>query len=128
MRALEGALIRIVAFSSLTGRPLTTELATEVLDGLYPAQPAGRALCAEIQAAACQHFGLSAEELLSPSRTARIAWPRQVAMYLARELTDESLPAIGRHFGGRDHTTVLHALRRTRPEDPRRLRLPRSCG
>jgi chromosomal replication initiator protein len=68
---------------------------------------------AEIQAAACEHFGLSTEELLSRARTARIAWPRQVAMYLARELTGESLPAIGRHFGGRDHTTILHAWRRT---------------
>jgi chromosomal replication initiator protein len=113
VRALEGALIRIIAFGSLTGRPLTPELATEVLDGLYPrSTPEPRSL-AEIQAAACQHFGLSPEELLSPSRAMRVAWPRQVAMYLARELTRESLPAIGRHFGGRDHTTVMHALRRT---------------
>jgi chromosomal replication initiator protein len=118
VRALEGALIRVVAFSSLTGRPLTGDLAKEVLDGLYP--PATQAerrkspqSVAEIQAAACEHFGLSPDELLSSARTARIAWPRQVAMYLARELTSESLPAIGRHFGGRDHTTVLHAWRRT---------------
>jgi len=67
----------------------------------------------EIQAAACEHFGVSTEELLSTTRTARVAWPRQVAMYLSRELTGESLPSIGRHFGGRDHTTVLHAWRRT---------------
>jgi chromosomal replication initiator protein len=115
VRALEGALIRVVAFSSLTGRPLTVELAKEVLDGLYPAKPEHRAVrsVSEIQAAACEHFGLSREELLSPARTPRIAWPRQVAMYLARELTGESLPSIGRHFGGRDHTTVLHAWRRT---------------
>jgi chromosomal replication initiator protein len=118
VRALEGALIRVVAFSSLTGRPLTAELATEVLDGLYPHnQTPGRQTrtrtVAEIQLAACEHFGLSSEELLSTARTARIAWPRQVAMYLARELTGESLPAIARQFGGRDHTTVLHAWRRT---------------
>jgi chromosomal replication initiator protein len=113
VRALEGALIRIVAFSSLTGRPFSVELATEVLDNLYPHKtPQPRSL-AEIQAAACQHFDLSPEELVSPSRAARVIWPRQVAMYLARELTSESLPAIGRHFGGRDHTTVLHAWRRT---------------
>jgi chromosomal replication initiator protein len=113
VRALEGALIRIVAFSSLTGRPLSAELATEVLDNLYPHRtPQPRSL-AEIQAAACQHFDLSPEELVSQSRAARVIWPRQVAMYLARELTGESLPAIGRHFGGRDHTTVLHAWRRT---------------
>jgi chromosomal replication initiator protein len=118
VRALEGALIRVVAFSSLTDRPLTVDLTREVLDGLYPAsgRPARRrepGSVKEIQAATCQHFGLSTEELLSTARTARIAWPRQVAMYLARELTGESLPAIGRHFGGRDHTTVLHAWRRT---------------
>ncbi len=112
VRALEGALIRVVAFSSLTGRPLTPELATEVLDGLYPRITSRAHTLADIQAAACRHFDLSAEELLSPARTARIAWPRQVAMYLARELTNESLPAIGRHFGRRDHTTVLHAVRR----------------
>ncbi len=117
VRALEGALIRVVAFSSLTGRPLTSELAHEVLNNLYPrtlqtGKPGPRSI-AEIQEAVGAHFGLSPEELLSSARTARIAWPRQVAMYLARELTSESLPAIGRHFGGRDHTTVLHAWRRT---------------
>jgi chromosomal replication initiator protein len=117
VRALEGALIRIVAFSSLTGRRLTAELAREVLDGLYPrGSLPPRSLersVKEIQTAACRHFGLSADELVSPSRVARVAWPRQVAMFLARELTSESLPAIGRQFGGRDHTTVLHACRRT---------------
>jgi chromosomal replication initiator protein len=116
VRALEGALIRVVAFSSLTGRPLTSELAQEVLDSLYPSSAAFASrprTIPEIQAAACEHFGLSPDELLSSARVARIAWPRQVAMYLARELTGESLPAIGRHFGGRDHTTVLHAWRRT---------------
>lgn len=101
----------------MTGRPVTAELANEVLDNLYPRasssrKPAAKSI-AEIQTAACEHFGLTAEELLSSARTPRIAWPRQVAMYLSRELTDESLPAIGRHFGGRDHTTVLHAWRRT---------------
>ncbi len=117
IRALEGALIRVVAFSSLTGRPVTAELANEVLDTLYPRARSSRSpqprSIVEIQAAACEHFGLSADELLSSARTQRIAWPRQVAMYLSRELTGESLPAIGRHFGGRDHTTVLHAWRRT---------------
>ncbi len=113
VRALEGALIRVVAYSSLTGRPLSAELATEVLDNLYPHKTPQPCSLADIQAAACRHFKLSPDELLSPSRAARIIWPRQVAMYLARELTGESLPTIGRHFGGRDHTTVLHAWRRT---------------
>jgi len=115
VRALEGALIRVVAFSSLTGRPLTAELAGEVLDSLYPRSAAAAQrprTIAEIQAAACEHFGLSPDELISSARVARVAWPRQLAMYLARELTGESLPAIGRQFGGRDHTTVLHAWRR----------------
>jgi len=116
VRALEGALIRVVAFSSLTGRPLDSELALEVLASLYPKPPApgrGRRTIGEIQQATCRHFGVSPDELLSTARAPRVAWPRQVAMYLARELTDASLPAIGREFGGRDHTTVLHAHRRT---------------
>lgn len=117
VRALEGALIRVVAFASLTGRRIDSALASEVLDGLYPDTQTHRrtkpASLADIQEAACEHFGVSAEDLLSSARSARIAWPRQVAMYLAREITSESLPAIGRHFGGRDHTTVLHAWRRT---------------
>jgi chromosomal replication initiator protein len=116
VRALEGALIRVVAFSSLTRRPLTGELAVEVLDKLYPRAAGhghgGAGSIDEIQAVVGTHFGVSAQELLSSSRSARIAWPRQLAMYLARELTDESLPAIGRHFGGRDHTTVMYACRR----------------
>jgi len=116
VRALEGALIRVVAFSSLTGRPLDSALAREVLASLYPQAPEpgrGRRSISEIQDATCRHFGLTSDELLSTARTPRIAWPRQVAMYLARELTGASLPAIGREFGGRDHTTVLHACRRT---------------
>ena len=114
VRALEGALIRVVAFSSLTGRPLTAELADEVLDGLYPRMPPrapARAPIAEIQTAACEHFGISAERAHSQlARAPRVAWPRQVAMYLARELTGASLPAIGT------------AVRRARPHDrPARL-------
>jgi chromosomal replication initiator protein len=114
VRTLEGALIRVVAYSSLTGRPLTAALAHEVLDSLYPApRPSARAgSISEIQAAACRHFEVTLDELLSSARTPRVAWPRQVAMYLARELTGKSLPAIGREFGGRNHTTILHAWRR----------------
>jgi chromosomal replication initiator protein len=117
VRAIEGALIRVVAYSSLSGRPLTGELTQEVLDGLYPATQTqtrhGPPSIGEITDAACERFGLTHDELLSSSRAARVSWPRQIAMYLARELTGESLPAIGRQFGGRDHTTVMHAHRRT---------------
>jgi chromosomal replication initiator protein len=117
IRALEGALIRVVAYSSLTGRPLTVELAAQVLEGLYPQRSLRLAspnhTVAHIQAAACAFFEVSLEELLSTRRSAHITWARHVAMYLTRELTSESLPAIGRQFGGRNHTTVLHAWRHT---------------
>jgi chromosomal replication initiator protein len=119
VRALEGALIRVVAFASLTRRPLEPGLAAEVLDDLYPAggRPAAgtamRPTIEAIQELTADAFGLTRDELLSSSRAARLAWPRQVAMYLAREHTGETLPAIGRRFGGRNHTTVMHACRRT---------------
>ncbi len=114
VRALQGALIRVVAFHSLTGRPIDRALVTHVLDGLYPDGVASRvSTVEEIQAATCERLGISPEALSSPDRSARVAWARQVAMYLSRELTDATLPAIGRAFGGRNHTTVLHACRRT---------------
>jgi chromosomal replication initiator protein len=113
IRALEGALIRVVAFHSLTRRPLDAALAEEVLAGLYPDSRPARRTVRDVQRATCEAFGISIEELLSSSRVARLAWPRQVAMYLSRELTDATLPAIGKEFGGRNHTTVLHAHRRT---------------
>jgi chromosomal replication initiator protein len=113
IRALEGALIRVVAYASLTGRPVTTELAEEVLAGLYPGTRQRRRSVQDIQERICEAFDLSMDELLSTSRAAPVTWPRQVAMYLARELTDQTLPAIGKAFGGRNHTTVMHACRRT---------------
>lgn len=115
MRALEGALIRVVAFHSLTGRPIDAPLAEEVLAGLYPGAALRRKAAPTvelIQQMTCELFGLTRDELVSPGRGGRVAWPRQLAMYLAREHTDASLPAIGRAFGGRNHTTVLHACRR----------------
>ncbi|HZV72848.1 MAG TPA: chromosomal replication initiator protein DnaA [Conexibacter sp.] len=116
VRALQGALIRVVAFHSLTGRAIDRALVTHVLDGLYPDGGPGQAgpvhTVEQIQAATCERLGISPEALSSPDRTARVAWARQVAMYLSRELTDATLPAIGRAFGGRNHTTVLHACRR----------------
>jgi chromosomal replication initiator protein len=113
VRALEGALIRVVAFGSLTSRPVTRELAADVLGGLYPELLPRRRTLREIQERVCDSFGVSLDEILSTSRAAGVTWPRQVAMYLSRELTDATLPAIGRAFGGRNHTTVLHAHRRT---------------
>jgi chromosomal replication initiator protein len=113
IRALEGALIRVVAYGSLTGRPVTVDLASEVLAGLYPGTRVRRFTVRDIQQHTCAAFGVSMDELLSTSRAAPVTWPRQVAMYLARELTDQTLPAIGKAFGGRNHTTVMHACRRT---------------
>ncbi len=119
VRALEGALIRVVAYSSLTGRRLTSELASDVLDHLYPRSAMESSIkptltLPTIHTTICAHFNLELDELLSHNRQARVAQPRQVAMYLARELTSHSLPDIGRYFGGRDHTTILHAWRKTK--------------
>jgi len=112
VRALEGALIRVVAFHSLTGRPLDGELVAEVLDRLYPATRVPARSVRDVQDQVCQTFGVSLEDLVSSSRAAQLAWPRQLGMYLARTLTQATLPAIGRQFGGRNHTTVLYACRR----------------
>jgi chromosomal replication initiator protein len=112
IRVLEGALIRVVAFHSLTGRPIDLELATEVLDSLLPATRPGAPSIPEIQAIVAAHFGISVRTLISPSRVAAVAWPRQIAMHLTRALTDASLPTIGQAFGGRSHATVVHACRR----------------
>ena len=115
-RALEGALIRVVAFHSLTSRPIDAALAEEVLRDLYPApRSVGHReppTIERVQQLVCKAYGVTLEELLSSSRAARVAWARQVAMYLARRHTDASLPAIGARFGGRNHTTVMYACRK----------------
>ena len=120
IRALEGALIRVVAYGSLSGNELTPEVTTTVLDGFYgrvggPTRAGGAAgpSVEAIQDAVCEAFAITVDELLSPSRAARLVWPRQVAMYLARENTNLTFPDIGRRFGGRNHTTVMHAVKRT---------------
>ncbi len=110
IRELEGALTRVVAFSSLTDRPLTVDLAENVLKDVYPQGEAAPVITiARIQEAVSHRFGVTHDELVSPRRSQAVAYPRQVAMYLSRELTDASLPMIGKEFGGRDHTTVIHA-------------------
>jgi chromosomal replication initiator protein len=98
----------VVAFSSLTGRLMTVELAQEVLKDVFPPE-AAEVTIHHIQEEVAGRFGLSLTELCSDRRSQNIVYPRQVAMYLSRELTDSSLPTIGKNFGGRDHTTVIHA-------------------
>jgi chromosomal replication initiator protein len=109
IRELEGALTRVVAFSSLTGRPMTVELAQDVLRDVFPQGEAAAVSIKRIQELVSERFNLSLDELCGDRRSQNIVYPRQVAMYLSRELTDSSLPKIGKEFGGRDHTTVIHA-------------------
>jgi len=109
IRELEGALTRVVAFSSLTGRPMSVELSQDVLKDVFPQGEAAEVSIKRIQDLVAERFSLSLEELCGDKRSQNIVYPRQVAMYLSRELTDSSLPKIGKEFGGRDHTTVIHA-------------------
>jgi len=109
IRELEGALTRVVAFSSLTGRPMTVELAQDVLRDVFPQGEAAEVSIKRIQDLVAERFELTLDELCGEKRSQNIVYPRQVAMYLSRELTDSSLPRIGKEFGGRDHTTVIHA-------------------
>jgi chromosomal replication initiator protein len=109
VRELEGALTRVLAFSSLTERQLSVPLAEEVLRDAFPATGATEVSVERIQEAVCERFGLSAIDLCSAGRSQKIVYPRHVAMYLCRELTETSLLKIGSSFGGRDHTTVSYA-------------------
>ena len=113
VRALEGALIRVVAYASLKGEPATPELVRHVLRKLGN-EDAGGAGCnlSEILNATAQEFGVERESLLARDRRPAVATARQVAMFLARELTNHSLPEIGRGIGGRNHSTVVHAVNR----------------
>jgi chromosomal replication initiator protein len=109
IRELEGALIRIVAYSSLTNREVTEELAEEALKDIISSNKPREITVELIKEIISQNFNVKIDDFNSKKRTRAIAYPRQVAMYLTRELTDLSLPKIGDEFGGRDHTTVIHA-------------------
>jgi chromosomal replication initiator protein len=111
-RDLEGAINRLLAHSKLTGQPVTLEMAErEMRDLIRPAEPK-RVRIEDIQRVVARQYNVSRADLLSSRRTANVVRPRQIAMYLAKILTLRSLPEIGRRFGGRDHTTVLHAVRK----------------
>lgn len=109
IRELEGALIRIVAYSSLTNREITVDLASEALKDIISNKQGKHVTIDIIQDTVSSYFNLRVEDLKSQRRTRNVAYPRQIAMYLSRKLTDMSLPKIGEEFGGRDHTTVIHA-------------------
>jgi chromosomal replication initiator protein len=116
IRELEGALIRVVAYSSLTGKEVVPELVQEALKDILPENKPKEISIELIQQAIADHFHIKMEDFKAKKRTRAIAYPRQIAMYLARELTDCSLPKIGEEFGGRDHTTVLHAYEKISQE------------
>ena len=109
IRELEGALIRVVAYSSLINQDITVHLAAEALKDIIPNSRNRALTIQDIQQHVGEFYGMKIEDFKARKRTKSVAFPRQVAMYLSRELTDYSLPKIGEAFGGRDHTTVIHA-------------------
>jgi chromosomal replication initiator protein len=116
IRELEGALIRVTAFANLTRSPVELALAEEVLRDFIPDGSGPEITADQIMASTADYFGVSLEDLRGHSRSRVLVNARQVAMYLCRELTDLSLPRIGQAFGGRDHTTVMHADRKIRQQ------------
>ncbi len=110
VREMEGALNRVVAYGQLNGRPIDVEFAQEVLVDVLQASQR-RVTIDEIQRRVCAHFDIRQNDMVSARRARAVARPRQIAMYLAKRLTPRSLPEIGRKFGGRDHTTVIYAVR-----------------
>ncbi len=116
IRELEGALVRVVAYATLSRVPVSVQVAREVLRDILPQHRPQPITIAAIQRVVAEHFGIRVEDMKAKRRTKGVAFPRQLAMFLARELTDSSLPRIGQEFGGRDHTTVIHACERVRAE------------
>ena len=109
IRELEGALSRVMAYSKLTSGEITVETAAIVLRDIYETTTKKKITGEYIKSEVAKKYGLTIEDLNSRKRTKQIAYPRQIAMYITRELTDLSLPKIGDVFGGRDHSTVIHA-------------------
>jgi len=121
IRNLEGALIKLLAFASLTGSEINLEMASEVLSSIIQASPSRAATIAGAMKVVCEHYRVTVDQLKSKRRTQDLALARQVAMYIARENVGATLTQIGRAFGGRDHTTVMHAckkINKLRRDDP----------
>ncbi|WP_323095508.1 chromosomal replication initiator protein DnaA [Intrasporangium sp. YIM S08009] len=114
IRELEGALIRVTAFSNLNRQPVDLPLAEIVLKDVLPNETPNQVTAATIMAVTAAYYAVTLEDLCGSSRSRQLVTARQIAMYLCREMTDLSLPKIGQHFGGRDHTTVMHADRKIR--------------
>ena len=123
IRELEGALIRVTAFASLNQQPVDAGLAEIVLRDLIPDSHAPEITAPTIMGVISEFFDVSLDDLCGPGKTKALATSRQIAMYLCRELTDMSLPKIGQTFGGRDHTTVMHADKKIRKEMAERRRI-----
>ena len=115
IRELEGALIRVVAYAKLMNKDVTVELARDVLKGMI-VEGEKRIGVEWIQKKVAEYFDITLQDMKIKKRTRAVAYPRQIAMYLSRDLTDLSLPEIGSSFGGRDHTTVLHACEKVERE------------
>src|SRR5690625_3265680 len=109
IRELEGALIRVVAYSSLVNQDIDASLAADALKDIIPSNKPRVITIQAIQEIVGEKYNIKLEDFVAKKRTKSIAFPRQIAMYLSRQLTDNSLPKIGEEFGGRDHTTVIHA-------------------
>jgi chromosomal replication initiator protein len=111
VRVLEGALTRLFAFASLVGREITLELTQDCLSDVLKASDR-KVTVEEIQRKVSEHYNIRLSDMIGPKRVRNYARPRQIAMYLAKQMTSRSLPEIGRRFGGRDHTTVMHGVKR----------------
>jgi len=116
IRELEGALIRVKAYATLNNKEITTDLVAEILKDVIPTKKPKPITAELIQQVVASHFNIRVEDFKAKKRTKQVAFPRQVAMYLVREMTDLSLPKIGEAFGGRDHTTVIHACEKIATE------------
>ena len=123
IRELEGALIRVKAYASLNRAPVDLEITKYVLDSLMPETPGPEITVEAIMEQTASYFGVTLDDLTGSSRSRTLVTARQIAMYLCRELTEMSLPRIGQSFGGRDHTTVMHADRKIRSQMPERRQL-----
>ncbi len=125
IRELEGALTRIIAYSSLTNKEISVELAQEALKDIISSSRPKQVTVHLIKDVVSQYYNLKIDDLESKRRTRAISYPRQIAMFLCREMTDLSLPKIGEEFGGRDHTTVIHAYEKILKEQNEKTRYVR---